>query len=211
MLKRLSICLVLSVFVIGIASAQVGIRAAAKNTWMVSGSGSMTYVLSSGSGEDSESGELAISLIPRVLWFPIAGFGVGGDVQFDYSANNNTRTTFGIGPRVAYYLRRTSRRYPSACCLTPCIGPNGWWMPYAGATFMYLMSSSKQGEYTTTSNGWRLKLGAGVSPVIGTKGTMPVELGFQTDSWTYDEHTSNSSRIYLEVGFGAFLWKKDAK
>jgi len=77
---------------------------------------------------------------------------------------------------------------------------------------MYLMNSSKYsvGE-AVTSNGWRLKLGVGVSPVIGTKGTMPVELGFQTDSWTYDEHTSSSSRIYLEVGFGAFLWKKDAK
>jgi outer membrane lipoprotein-sorting protein len=59
MLKRLSICLVLSVFVIGVASAQVGIRAAAKNTWLVSGSGSMTYVFSSGSGEDSESGDLS--------------------------------------------------------------------------------------------------------------------------------------------------------
>jgi hypothetical protein len=85
-------------------------------------------------------------------------------------------------------------------------------MPYAGATFMYLMSSRKYGGggEAVTSNGWRLKLGVGVSPVIGTKGTMPVELGFQTDSGT-DEHTSSSSRIYLEVGFGAFLWKKDAK
>ncbi len=98
--------------------------------------------------------------------------------------------------------------------MTPCVGPNGWWMPYAGATFMYLMSSYKYGESDpTTTNGWRLKLGVGVSPVVGTKGTMPVELGFQTDSQTYGEgeykHTSTSSKIYLEVGFGAFLWKKD--
>ncbi len=67
MLRRLSICLVLSVFAIGIASAQVGIQTAAQNSWLVSGSGSMTYVLSSESGEDSEEGSLSLSLIPRVL------------------------------------------------------------------------------------------------------------------------------------------------
>ena len=211
MLKRLSVYLVLSVLVIGVAAAQVGIRAAAKNTWMVSGSGCMSYVLSSGSPEDGEGEGLSVSLVPRVLWFPVAGLGVGGDVQLDHYANSYTNTTFGIGPRAAYYLRRSNRRYPSSCCLTPCVGPDGWWMPYAGATFMYLTSSSTHGSMESSSNGWRLKLGIGVSPVIGTKGTMPVELGFQTDSQTYGEHTSNSNKLYLEVGFGAFLWKKNGE
>jgi hypothetical protein len=210
MFRRLSICLVLSLFAVGVAFAQVNIRACAKNSWHVAGLMGMGYNLPTDEETDSEGGSFYVNLDPRVLYFPIDGLGVGGDASFGFSANTYTNINLGIGPRVAFYLRNPERRYPSGCCLTPCVGPNGWWMPYIGASFLYLMTSTKYGEYDpTTTNGWRLKAGVGVSPVIGTKGTMPVELGFMTQQVTYAEgaEPTASSKIYLEAGFGAFLWK----
>jgi hypothetical protein len=215
MFRRLSICLVLSLFAVGVAFAQVNIKAAARNTWHVAGLLGMGYNLPTDTleGTDSEDGSFNANFSPRVLYFPIDGLGVGADANLAFSANYIDSTNVGIGPRVAFYLRSPLRRYPSACCLTPCVGPDGWWMPNAGVSFLYLMNSTKYGESDpNTSNGWRLKVGVGVSPVIGTKGTMPVELGFMTESITREIYegeteTNTSSRIYLEAGFGAFLWK----
>ncbi len=215
MLRLLSICLVVSVLTVGVAQGQVNNGAAMPGSWMVSGSASMAYNLPSSGETDSEDGSISISLYPRVLYFPfMPGLGLGIDGNLGWYSNAYKTTSIGIGPRAAYYFRLDNRRYPAACCLTPFVGPDGWWLPYVGASFLYLMESTKYGEYDpTTSNGWRFRVGLGVSPLIGTRGTMPVELGFQTGSLTTGsgehQYTSKSSKIYLEVGFGAFLWKQE--
>lgn len=205
MFRRLSICLVLSFLAVGVAFAQVNIKAAAQNTWMVSGSMGFSYFLGNGQGEtDSPTEGLELTLTPRVLWYPVDGLGVGGEASLDWYTNSYTTTDLGIGPRVAFYLRNPERRYPSGCCLTPCVGPNGWWMPFLGASVLYQMRDSGNGD----ANGFRARAGVGVSPVIGTKGTMPVELGFEYQSMKQGDYDpTTSSKIYLEAGFGAFLWK----
>ena len=63
----------------------------------------------------------------------------------------------------------------------------------------------------TNEYGWSFKLGLGISPLIGGHLTVPVELGFVTENLT-NEHpkgesfTHTDSRIFLEVGIGAFFW-----
>lgn len=206
------LCISLTVLAAGTAVAQVKNNAAKPGSWMVSGSAAMDYYLSSSSGEDTPNKGFQLSLYPRVLYFAfMPGLGLGIDGHLGWYKNSYTNTSIGIGPRVAYYVRMENTRYPSGCCLTPFVGRDGWWLPFAGASFLYLTESNKYGQSTTTANGWLFKAGLGVSPLIGTHGTMPVELGFRTESMTSgegeSESTAKSSGIYLEVGFGAFLWK----
>jgi hypothetical protein len=223
MTRRLSLCTIMSLVAVGTAAGQVDIKACAQNSWYVAGLLSMSYTQSEYAGYSSyRSGSFAASLAPRVLFFSVDGIGVGGEGYFGYDSQDGEsfpRTTgfsLGVGPRVAIYLRSPQRRYAPACCFTPYVGPNGWWMPYAGLSIVYLTSTYREEygreEYRRTGDGWRFKIGVGVSPVVGTKGTIPVELGFKTESITYvyertESRTYKYNTLYLEAGFGAFLWK----
>ncbi len=192
---RLSICLVLSVFAIGLAYAQADTRAGAKHTWHVAGQFGMHYILPVAESTYTEEGALALGINPQVLWFPIDGLGVGVDAGFSYFTSHFTDFSLGIGPRVAYYLRQP--------------GKTSQLMPHVGCSFQYVMNDVDPGASET---GWSLKLGLGVSPVIGGHVAVPVELGYVTERLTRQEpegsFASTSGRIYLESGIGAFLWKK---
>jgi hypothetical protein len=155
MTSRLTVCIALSVLIFGLASAQAGTGAAAKNTWLVAGGFGMNYTLPVDEGEYTEEGALALGIHPLALWFPIDGLGVGVDAGF-------------------------------------------------------VMSDLDPGASET---GWRLKLGLGLTPVVGGHVAVPVEVGYMTERLTseYGEEgtvTVTTSRIYLESGLGAFLWKK---
>jgi hypothetical protein len=197
MFRCLSICLVLSTFAIGLAYAQAENRAAAQNTWHVTGLFSMHYHLPVDEGEYVEEGALMLDVNPRVLWFPIDGLGLGVDADFYYFGSHFTDFNLGIGPRVAFYPRWPEQQSQL--------------MPHVGCSFQYVMNEVDPGA---TETGWRLKLELGVSPVIGGHLAVPVELGFvverlTTDYSKEDSFTATSVRIYLESGIGAFLWKDE--
>ncbi len=201
MSRRLSICLVLSVFAIGSAYGQTDIKAAARNTWHVAGPFSTHYYLPIDEGDSTQPGAFAVTFSPEVLWFPLHGLGIGVEASIDYSAAQFTDFSMSIGPRVAYHLTRPKKSGPSGI----------WLLPFVGCSFQYVMNDVDTG---VTDSGWRLKLGFGISPLIGTHGTFPIELGVATEkvrsgNSENQESTSKGSRIYLEVGFGAFLWSND--
>ena len=195
MSRRLSTCLVLSVFVISLASAQAGSRAATRNTWHVASQFGMYYALPIDEGEYVEEGALMLDVNPRVLWFPVDGLGVGIDAGFYYFTGHFTDFSLGIGPRVAYYLRRP--------------GQKSQLMPHVGCSFQYVLNDVDPGASET---GWNLKLGLGVSPVIGGHVAVPVELGYilyhRSSDYGEENYSHTAGRIYLESGIGAFLWKK---
>jgi hypothetical protein len=190
---RLIICLVLSILIISFASAQVDIKAANRNTWNLSGLINSHYQLPIDEGDYTEEGNFVLDLDTRGLWFPTDGLGIGVDASLDYSTSFFTSYGFGIGPRVAYYFKP----------------PFAWGlMPYAGTSFQYLREDIELGR---ESNGWGLEFGIGISPLIGTHVTLPVEFGFATQQVTSvnsknEEYTTKSSRMYLEFGLGVFLW-----
>ncbi len=193
---RLNICLILFVFTIGLVYAQADTKAAAQNTWHIAGMFSAHYRLPIDEGDYTEEGALSFNVNPRVLWFPIDGLGVGVDAGFYFFAGHFTDYNLGIGPRVAYYLKRP--------------GLLNQLMPYAGCSFQYLMNEVDPGA---TETGWSLKLGLGISPVFGEHVAVPIELGYVAHHLSSDygeeSYSQTTSRIYLECGIGAFLWKKD--
>lgn len=195
MFRRLSICLVLSVLSIGLTYAQVDTKAAAKNTWHVASLFSIHYALPIDEGEYVEEGALMLNVSPLVLWFPVDGLGLGIDAGFYYFTSHFTDFNLSIGPRVAYYLRRS--------------GQQSRLMPHVGCSFQYVLNNMDPGASET---GWNLKLGLGVSPVIGGHVTVPVELGFllhhRSSDYGVESFSRTAGRIYLESGIGAFLWKK---
>ncbi|MEO0085218.1 MAG: hypothetical protein ABIK37_01165 [candidate division WOR-3 bacterium] len=175
--------------------------------FLVSGQGSVNFYLKSGEPEDTPTEGFRINLVPRALYFLIDGLGAGLDLGLDYYTNDYKSTDLAIGPRVAYYFMLPNRRY-SRGGLARYTGGEFWLMPFAGATVQYLNQTMSYSGGSMTSSGFRARAGVGISPLIGSHGTMPVELGFQHQSLKYGSSTTTSNQIYLEAGFGAFLWKK---
>jgi len=183
----------------GLTQAAEFNRAGRAGGLLVSGQGSVNIFLPSGEPEDTPSEGFSINLVPRALYFLIDGLGAGLDLGFDYYSNSYKETGLAIGPRVAYYFMLPNRRY-SRGGFARYNGGEFWLMPFAGATIQYL----SQTFGSTTNSGYRARAGVGISPLIGSHGTLPVELGFQTQKIG----TEPSNRIYLEAGFGGFFWKK---
>ncbi len=197
----------LTVLLLAVLSVPVALAggAAEKGSAFISGQLGVNYLL-------GDNACLLVNFSPRALYFPVEGLGVGIDGNLGLSsAENVSSTQLAIGPRVAYFLKMNRSRYPHACCATPLFGVGSYWMPFAGASVMYLMESSKFGDYDPINrNGYRARLGIGAAPMIGDRGTMLFELGFQTQSLSNPEVGINAStstnQIYLEAGFGAFLF-----
>jgi hypothetical protein len=186
--NRLAVVLMLLVLASGAARAWDSGQAAARGTWHAAGMASAGYQLPSAEGEDL----LALNLAPRVLYFPLDGLGLGADAGFGFVSHYTTLRSIGIGPRAAYYFRRSA------------------WMPFAGLSFLFLHNSEALLSGIGTEVGWQLKAGLGVSPVVGNHGTLPVELSFTTRSLKRDYGEAETkiiriSMLGLEVGLGFFL------
>jgi hypothetical protein len=178
--------------------------AADEGSFFVSGQLGLNYYLKSSSPEDSPSSGLDLNIAPRVLYFPAKSIGVGGEANLNMYMNSYDETSLAIGPRVAYYVKPDASHYPRGCCLTPWFGGNSsYWMPFFGVSLLYLMDRTSYTGGSTTNTGYRGRVGVGAAPLIGDHGTAFLEVGFQTQSL----RSQTSNKIYLEAGFGAFLFK----
>jgi len=208
MVRRITLTAVLVAVLLAPVALAGG--AAEKGSAFVSGQLGVSYFLKGGDPEDSQHSGLGLNFSPRALYFPTKGLGAGLDGNLSlYTNEEYTSTQLAIGPRVAYYLKMNRSRYPHGCCITPFFGMGTYWMPFVGASIMYLTDSYKyQGSTATTASGYRGRLGVGAAPMIGDRGTMFFELGFQTQALKYKGSSSSQSanQIYLEGGFGAFLF-----
>ena len=198
-----------AVFVLA-PQAQAG--AADKGSFFASGQLGLNYYLKSGDPEDSQSGGLDLTIAPRLLYFPVKNIGVGGEANFYTYSNSYKLTNIAIGPRAAYYLKLNNSHYPRGCCLTPWFGGNGsYWMPFVGVSLLYLMNRQDYSGYVSNASGFLGRVGVGAAPMIGDHGTAFFELGFQTQSLKNSggsfASSNSSNKIYLEAGFGAFLFK----
>jgi hypothetical protein len=210
----MAVCLALLVLAGGTAFGYKMIGPAAPTTWYAMGHLNFYYSMSS-SEELDGANQLSVCIGPRVLYYPIPGLGVGADLNYDADFNEYSSGTFAVGPRAAYFFMKTEQCTTKAGDIyekAPC----GWLMPFVGTTFQYVTRCYDYGgSMTQQNNGWRLRVGGGLSPVLGKKATLPVELGFETEQITYGdpeyEYTSTSNRLYLEIGFGAYVWKKPDK
>ncbi|MCX6844945.1 MAG: hypothetical protein NTX53_22010 [candidate division WOR-3 bacterium] len=192
--------------VCALALGQSPSRAGYKGGFLVSGQAGASMIFHK-EATDAMNTELSLNFAPRVLYFLMDGLGAGLEASASYFADGYKTTGVAVGPRIAYYLVQTNTKYPRACCLTPYFGP-GWWMPFAGLSVLYLTNRDDYGGTISTSNGWLARIGAGMSPLIGDRGTMPIEVGYEMQSVKYGASPAQSrSRVYLEVGFGAFLFK----
>ena len=212
MTARLTVLFAVLIVLTGTGLAQTESFAAQANTWFVSGQMGLNFYTGGGGAElDTPNDGFDLKLVPRLLYFPATGIGVGGEANYNlYTNDNYTQSSLAIGPRFAYYLTNRSRRYPGACCLVPCIGPGGWWMPFVGLSALYYTSSYKSsgGEAVNTGSGYRVRAGLGISPLIGRRGSAILELGYEFGSTKQEGYAAQTSgRIYLEGGFGAFLFK----
>lgn len=187
---------------------QAQAAAADMGSFFVSGQLGLNYYFTSSNSEDSPDKKLDLLFAPRVLYFPARNIGVGGEANLSMDFNSYKQTNLAIGPRFAYYIKPDASHYSRGCCLTPWVGGNrSSWMPYAGASFLYLMDRTSSSGFSTTNSGYRGRVGVGAAPMIGDHGTAFLELGYQTQSVKYSGTSQTSNKIYMEAGFGAFLFK----
>ncbi len=202
---RIGLSMLLVATFVGLVPGLATAGAADDNSFFVSGQVGGELNLGEGGGFD-------LNLAPRLLYFPMKSLGLGGELGLGYASygSNSSSTSLAIGPRVAYFLKFERRRYPRSCCLSPWMGSDAMWMPYGGISILFLMQSYKYGNTTSSATGYRGRVGAGVAPRIGDRGTAFLELGFETSKLSGGESVnsgSTGSRIYLEGGFGAFLFR----
>jgi len=194
-----------------VAPPQAQAGAVDPGSYFVSGQLGFNYYIKSTTSEDSPVEGLDLLFAPRVLYFPTRGIGVGGEANLYTYSNSSKQTNLAIGPRVAYYLKSDASHYGRGCCmLPPCAGRNRSWMPFFGVSAMYLMDrTSSSFGYSWNRSGYGVRAGLGAAPVIGEHGTAFLELGFQTQSLKASGEASGetSNKIYLEGGFGCFLFK----
>ncbi len=202
MVERIARVVLFAVLFVIPAQALAG--AADANSYFLSGQMGAGLNLGSGGGFD-------LQIAPRGLYFPMQSLGLGAELDLGYGSQSNfSYTSLAIGPRVAYFVKLEGRRYPRGCCLTPYLGTNNMWMPYGGLSVMFLLHSSKFGSTTSTATGYKARLGVGAAPRIGDRGTAFMEIGFETSKLSGSTSVASSSsgnRLYLEGGFGAFLFR----
>jgi len=201
--------LLVAASVLLVPQAQAG--AADQGSLFISGQLGLNYYLKSSSPGDSPTEGLDLTFAPRALYFPVKNVGVGGEANLYMYFNSIKQTNVAVGPRVAYYLKPNTSHYPRNGCMTPWLGGNSsFWMPFVGVSLLYLMNQfSYSGSPATTTSGFLGRVGIGAAPMIGDHGTAFIELGFQTQSLKYSGAATSqtSNKIYLEAGFGAFLFK----
>ncbi len=191
--NRAGIYFILLILAIGLGSVRADSNATAKNSWYLASMFSLYYRLPIEEDNYTEEGALSLDINPRVLWFPIDRFGVGIDADFYYFKGQFRTEDISIGPSIAYYMKRP--------------GILEQLMPYAECSVQYIRSETDPGAI---ESGWGVKLGLGISPIIGDHVTIPIEFGFMsrhiTSDYEPETFSKTTNRIFLECGIGAFLW-----
>jgi len=212
MARRTGLVVLLGAALAVLIPAQAIAGAADQGSFFISGQLGMDLYFGSDHPEDTQGNDFEIWVVPSVLYFPVQSIGVGIMADFDYwnPGDGYKQTYLAIGPRAAYFLKFGDKRYPSSCCLSPWLGPRSMWMPFFGVSLMYVNDHYGSDYWSSTSSGWLGRLGVGVAPRIGDRGAAILELGFQHESMSYSSgvaSTQTCNKIYLEGGFGAFLFR----
>lgn len=209
MVKRLGLCLC-AVVLLGLPSlARSESRAGYPGSWYVAGQFGMNIFLGGGEADSPNQG-FEVSFVPRALYFPIKGLGAGLEGNLYYYSNSYQSIGLAIGPRAAYYITWPNGRYARGCCLIPFFD-HGAWLPFVGASVLFVSQRDVYGGAAYSSSGYRARVGLGISPLIGEKATMPIELGFETSALSSGGEVASmrsTNKIYVEGGFGAFLFRK---
>ena len=119
------------------------------------------------------------------------------DADFYHFNSYFDHTNISIGPRIVFYYRGHEKVKNL--------------IPNAGISVHYVVNDA---DFGTDENGWRFKVGIGISPLFGNHLTVPIEFGLMSERLTQDYYEEDSLtethyRLFLEMGFGAFLWKED--
>ena len=176
------------VMVIGLVSAAAAQkRPIDKGSFNIGGS----FSLSIGSGElYGEDTITNISLIPSFRYFVLNGLAVGVDLLLQRNSNgDDSDTTFGIGPAVAYFFRVGSDKI----------------YPYVGTGFTYGSNSQSWSTYSTT--GFRIRFGGGVAIMLKPNVALLAEAMYAIESMSYGSYPSESGGYFtFNVGVAVFIY-----
>lgn len=177
--------------------AQDNSQAAMKHSWHVGGVFSGYHHFGNSEKENELDESQIIKFNPRVLWYVINGLGIGMDADLYHFNSYFDHTNISFGPRVAYYYMAHEKIQ--------------YLIPNIGLSLHYVYNDA---DFGINETGWRFKFGLGISPLLGDHLTIPIELGLMSERLTQDYYEDESlmvtnNRLFLEVGFGAFLWKED--
>jgi len=158
-----------------------------KGSFNIGGSFSLSTASGDLYGDESVT---SIAFLPGVRYFVINNLAVGVDLMVQSeSYGEDSDTTFGIGPVVAYFFRIKSDKI----------------YPYIGAGFAYASNSQSGHTYSTT--GFQIRFGGGAAIMVKPNLAVIAELIYAIESMSYGSWPSESGgRLMFSVGLGAFIY-----
>jgi hypothetical protein len=102
--RTVSATLIIAAFVL-LPALPARAGAADRQSVFISGQLGFNYYLKGDTPEGSPTEGLDLLFAPRVLYFPVRGLGLGGELNLSAYANSYKRTGLAVGPRIAYYIK----------------------------------------------------------------------------------------------------------
>ncbi|MCX6566329.1 MAG: outer membrane beta-barrel protein [Candidatus Aminicenantes bacterium] len=188
-MRKKTMVLCLTILLVGSMSfAQAKKRPIDKGSFNVAGA--VSFSSSSGEfyGDEAIS---SFSLMPSARYFVIDGLAVGLDLLLQTDSDgNDTETTFGLGPAVAYMFDVNS----------PSI------YPYVGVGVAFGSHSASWSRYSTTA--LIFKLGGGVAFMVKRNLALLAELGYSIESYKYElwDKAESGGTFSVSLGLSAFIY-----
>jgi len=149
------------------------------------------FTLTTASGElYGDNSVTNISLVPSFRYFVANGLAVGVDLLFQSeSSGDNTESTFGIGPVIAYFFDVKSDKV----------------YPYVGVGIGYASISQSWSNYSTT--GFQFRFGGGAAFMLKPNLALFAEAMYAIESLAYGDYDAEGGgRLMFTVGLAAFIY-----
>jgi len=170
------------------------------NTGSVMLTGAFQFTNAGGDLYEDGDGDRAtmISFNPVVNVFATPGFSLGGGLTFAYASQGDySQTTWGIGPRMAYFIGGHK----------PRASAKGTVYPYLGTAFQYIHSAVDYGWGDFSASGTMIYFGFGFMNMITNTVGLFGEGGYQIDSQKPEDGDSESgTKINIVLGLASFLY-----
>lgn len=140
---------------------------------------------------------MSIQFDPSLSYFVTPGLALGGQFSLERDSQGDyTATTWGIGPRLAYFVGGNQ----------PRASAKGTTLPYVGVSFLYL-NSSVDWNGDDSASGTMIGFGIGFLNMLTNTVGFFGEAGYQIDNMEPEDGDSESgNQITAGLGITAFIY-----
>lgn len=160
------------------------------------------FYFSSAGGDLYENWEgdrlTSIEVDPFISFFLAPGLALGGNFLFErMSQGDASLTTWGIGPRLMYFIGGSK----------PISTVKGTTYPFLDAAFLYVKSTYEYNSYDSSESGTMIRFGGGILRMLSDSVGLLGEVAYSIDKMKPEDGDSVSGNQFnIAAGFTFFLY-----